>query len=67
MDGAAPVSGTGTDRLRAIESTMDYGLIPVEPGTECPRDALRICRLLGLERGILDAIEAESGEASEKS
>lgn len=67
MDGAAPVSGTGTDRLRAIESTMDYGLIPVEPGTECPRDALRICRLLGLERGILDAIEAESGEAAEKS
>ena len=32
---------------------MDYGLIEVKPGTECPRDALAICRLLGLPEEIL--------------
>ncbi|MBE7002662.1 MAG: hypothetical protein E7425_00040 [Ruminococcaceae bacterium] len=53
----AEMSGTGTDRLRRIENAMDYGLIPVEPGTECPRDALRICHMLGMEQTILDYIE----------
>ena len=58
--GDAPAEGTGTDGLRRIENAMDYGLIPVEPGTECPRDALRICRILGLEEEILKNIEDES-------
>ena len=66
LDGAAEPSGTATDRLRAIETAMDYGLIPVERGAECPQDALRICRLLGLEPEILDAIEEEDGDAAEK-
>ncbi len=43
----------GKDGLRRIENAMDYGLIPVEPGTECPRDAIAICRLLGLPEEIL--------------
>ncbi|MBQ6294203.1 MAG: hypothetical protein IJK77_10165 [Lachnospiraceae bacterium] len=47
------VSGTGTDRLRLIEQAMDYGLIEVEPGTKCPRDAIAISRLLGLPEEIL--------------
>lgn len=51
---AAPAGG-GLDGLRAIETAMDYGLIPVEPGTECPRDAIRICRLLGMKEEILDS------------
>ena len=54
-EGAA--AGTGTDRLRLIEQAMDYGLIEVEPGTKCPRDALTICRLLGLSEEILDEAE----------
>ena len=55
-------SGTDTDRLRRIENAMDYGLIPVEPGTECPRDALRICHMLGMDREILDYIADASGD-----
>ena len=46
-------AGTQTDRLRVIEAAMDYGLIEVEPGTECPKDALTICRLLGMDERIL--------------
>ena len=51
------VSGTGTDRLRMIEQAMDYGLIEVEPGTKCPRDAIAISRLLGLPEEILKEAE----------
>ncbi|MBO4838823.1 MAG: hypothetical protein J5493_05570 [Lachnospiraceae bacterium] len=43
----------GRDGLRLIENAMDYGLIEVKPGTECPRDAIAICRLLGLPEEIL--------------
>ena len=50
-------AGTGTDRLRLIEQTMDYGLIEVRPGTPCPRDAIAICRLLGLPGEILEEAE----------
>ena len=66
LDDAGEPGGTGTDRLRAIENAMDYGLIPVEREAECPRDALRICRLLGLESAVLDAIEQEERPAAEK-
>ena len=52
------VSGTGTDRLRLIAQAMDYGLIEVEPGTKCPRDAIAISRLLGLPEEILKEAEA---------
>lgn len=54
-EGAA--AGGGTDRLRLIEQAMDYGLIEVEPGTKCPRDALAICRLLGMREEILESAE----------
>lgn len=52
-----PQYGSGRDGLRRIEDAMDYGLIPVEPGTDCPRDALRICRILGMDGEILNNIE----------
>ena len=50
----------GLDGLRAIENAMDYGLVPVERETECPRDALRICRILGMDEKILRDIEEET-------
>ena len=56
LEDEGAVSGTERDGLRRIETAMDYGLIPVEPGTECPRDALRICRILGMKPEILDGI-----------
>ncbi|MBO4915311.1 MAG: hypothetical protein J5449_08920, partial [Oscillospiraceae bacterium] len=52
-------AGTGTDRLRQIETAMDYGLIPVASDAECPRDALRICHMLGMAEEILDFMERE--------
>ena len=52
----------GTDGLRRIENAMDYGLISVEPGTECPRDAIAICRLLGLPEEVLDEPERGTPE-----
>ena len=45
---------------------MDYGLIPVESGTECPRDALRICHMLGMEPEILRLIEDEKAAEENK-
>lgn len=56
----ADAPGVG-DGLRRIEDAMDYGLIPVEPGEPCPRDALRICRILGMAPEILDEA-AKEGE-----
>lgn len=50
-------AGTGRDRLRLIGQAMDYGLTLVEPGTKCPRDAVAICRLLGLREEILSEAE----------
>lgn len=48
------------DGLRLIENAMDYGLIEVERGRECPRDALTICRLLGLPEEILQEAQRDS-------
>ena len=47
----------GRNRLRLIEQAMDYGLVEVEPGTRCPRDAIAICRLLGMDEAILSALD----------
>ena len=46
----------GQDALRRIENAMDYGLIPVDREAECPRDALKICGLLGMDPEILHEI-----------
>ncbi|MBR6025167.1 MAG: hypothetical protein IK069_00250, partial [Firmicutes bacterium] len=50
-------SGSALDGLRSIENAMDYGLIEVEPGLACPRDALSICRILGMDESILRQAE----------
>ncbi|MBE7007876.1 MAG: hypothetical protein E7422_01805 [Ruminococcaceae bacterium] len=65
LDASDDASGTGADRLRRIENAMDYGLIEVEPGTECPRDALRICHMLGMDAEILSFIEREGRSAGQ--
>lgn len=43
--------------LRIVENSMDYGLISVDIGQDCPRDALNICRILGMSEDILDFAE----------
>jgi len=52
--------GPGADRLKLIADSMDYGLIPVEADRPCPRDAVKICRLLGMEEEILQNITSFS-------
>ena len=40
-----------------ISKHMNYGLYRVEGKQNCPRDALNICRLLGMDSQILQAVE----------
>ena len=63
LEGETPAPVDAKAGLRLIEDAMDYGLIPVEREAECPRDALRICRILGMDREILDEIAGiEAGD-----
>lgn len=39
---------------------LDYRLIPAAPDAPCPQDALKICRLLGLDDGLMAAFEENS-------
>ena len=55
--GTCPSGAFSRDGLRLIEQAMDYGLIEVAPGKECPRDAITICRLLGLPEEIIKDAE----------
>jgi len=49
----------GVDGIDLIAQQMDYRLLPVKGTSEPPQDAINICRLLGTERGVLEAIERE--------
>ncbi len=61
QDAAADMSpaGSPSDALRRIGDAMDYGLREVRPGTECPHDAIRICRMLGLPQEMLTTLEKD--------
>ena len=48
---------TGADGVSLIARYMDYGLYPVEGHSALPRDAINICRLLGLRREVLELAE----------
>lgn len=54
-----PPAGSPSEALRRIGEAMDYGLIEVRPGTECPHDAVRICRMLGLPQEMLTMLEKD--------
>lgn len=47
----------GDDPRERIARRMDYRLLPAPPGAPCPRDALRVCRLLDLDPGLLALFE----------
>ncbi|MCI6536172.1 MutS-related protein [uncultured Eubacterium sp.] len=48
----------GTEKgVSVIASHMNYGLYRVENEGNCPRDAFRICRLLGLQDDVMDLLE----------
>ena len=56
-DAALPAAPDGKTGLEQIARYMDYGLIQVEKAAQCPQDALRICRILGLRNEIMNKIE----------
>jgi len=45
------------DGVAVIARHMNYGLYRVEGRSDCPRDALNICRMLSLKPEILEKIE----------
>ncbi|MCE5195766.1 MAG: hypothetical protein LLG09_01355 [Negativicutes bacterium] len=48
---------SGEDPVFYLNRSMDYTLLPVDREEAIPQEARRICRLLGLEAGILDQLE----------
>ena len=48
----------GDDPRKRIARRMDYRLLPAPPGAPCPRDALRVCRLLKLDDALMDLFQA---------
>jgi len=50
----------GEDPRRRIARRMDYRLQAAPPGAPCPRDALRVCRLLDLEPELMELFSENS-------
>ncbi len=50
---AAVLGLTNKDRVRILAKYMDYGVYKVEKAEPLPQDAIRVCRLLGLQEEIL--------------
>ena len=48
---------TSEDGVTVIARHMNYGLYKVEGKSDCPRDALNICRMLSLKPEIMKMIE----------
>ena len=54
----AEIAARGGDvGVELISQHMNYGLYRVEGKQDCPRDALNICRLLGMKPEILEMVE----------
>ncbi len=49
----------GDDPRKRIARRMDYRLLPAPPGAPCPRDALRVCRLLKLDDSLMELFQAD--------
>lgn len=47
------------DPRRRIARRMDYRLISTPPGAPCPRDALRVCRLLNLAPELIELFQTD--------
>ncbi len=50
----------GENPLARLARMMDYRLVPAPQGVPCPRDALRVCRLLDLEPELLEIFSQNS-------
>ena len=50
----------GEAPLDRLSRLMDYRLLAAPPGAPCPRDALRVCRLLDLDEEWMKIFEENS-------
>lgn len=50
----AAIPGGGVE---AVARHMNYGLVRAQKDNPCPRDALNVCRLLGLDAAVMEEIE----------
>ncbi len=52
------IAAAGEDRgVSVIAAHMNYGIFRVEEEADCPKDAFRICRLLGLQDEIMKLLD----------
>lgn len=52
------IASAGEDKgVSVIASCMNYGLYRVENEGNCPRDAFRVCRLLGLQEEVMNLLD----------
>lgn len=52
------ITSAGKEKgVSVIASHMNYGLYRVEDEENCPRDAFRICRLLGLQEEVMNLLD----------
>ncbi len=54
-------AASGGDGVALIARHMNYGLYRVEGRSDCPKDALNICRMLSLDPAILKDVERSYG------
>ena len=59
---SARIAAGTSDGVALIAEQMDYRLIKVSGGGKAPRDAINICRLLGVLDEVMGVIEEEYGE-----
>lgn len=56
----AEIGPSGKGGVEIIERHMNYGLFLVEDSSGAPRDALNICRLLGMDGAVMEAITGKT-------
>jgi len=56
---SARIAAGTSNGVELIAAQMDYRLIKVSGENKAPRDAINICKLLGLKSGVMDAILEE--------
>lgn len=57
LSGAQVRESAGEKALKNLSRMMDYRLVPAPADAPCPRDALKVCRLLGLEEKLMEQFE----------
>ena len=60
LSGVEENVGAGSDTLRDLPGLMDYRLVLAPPDAPCPRDAMKVCRLLGLEKKLMASFEGNA-------